>query len=220
MTVDKLYNDYKLTKNLKLHMYRVTAIAEIITKSINIPHLDIDLISKTCLLHDTGNIIKFDLENQYELIGEPEDKKEYWNQIQSEYRRKYDNDEDYATEKIAEEIGASEKIQSLIKKLHESDQVSILSSTDFNLKVCKYADMRVGPWGVISIEERWDDITKRYRNTNHSLSDPIKNERMKITSLEIESQLQKYSNINIKNIDDKIIEDLVKELPNRKANFT
>lgn len=200
-------------------MYRVTAVAEIITQNIEVPDLDPNLISKTCLLHDTGNIIKFDLENQYELIGEPEDKKEYWNQIRSEYRLKYKNDEEYATEKIAEEIGASKAIQSLIKKLHESDQVDVLASTNFNLKICKYADMRVGPWGVTSIKERWDDITKRYKNANHDLSNAIKNERMKNVSLEIESQLQEYSSINLKSIDDQMIEDLVRVLPTREANF-
>jgi len=59
MTIQQIYDHYDIMPSLQLHMLRVTAVAAMIVESFNQP-LDKNNIIKACLLHDMGNIVKFD----------------------------------------------------------------------------------------------------------------------------------------------------------------
>jgi 5'-deoxynucleotidase YfbR-like HD superfamily hydrolase len=56
----ELYDTYKIMPQLAAHQLRVAAVAYAITQAIFEPIHDEELIS-ACLLHDMGNILKFDL---------------------------------------------------------------------------------------------------------------------------------------------------------------
>ncbi len=60
MTIQQLYEKYEIMPNLQLHMYRVAAVAKMICDHFQKPINKQEVII-TCLLHDIGNIIKFDL---------------------------------------------------------------------------------------------------------------------------------------------------------------
>ena len=45
------------------------------------------------LLHDLGNIVKFDLEKYPDFLGKEKPRLEYWKKVQKEVREKYGSDD-------------------------------------------------------------------------------------------------------------------------------
>lgn len=66
MTILEIYKKYKIPHHLQLHILRVGAVATLIIDNINhelVTEFDRNLIITICLLHDMGNVIKFDFSN-------------------------------------------------------------------------------------------------------------------------------------------------------------
>ena len=73
MTISQIYNKYSIPINLKKHMLRVAAVGKIICDNTKDIKINKNLIIKTLLLHDIGNILKFDFSKTNLL--DPQDKK-------------------------------------------------------------------------------------------------------------------------------------------------
>ena len=159
MTIAALYEQYQLMPNLQEHQYRVTGVAALLCDHLQV-QLDREAILQACLLHDMGNIIKFDLMYFPEFL-EPKGL-EYWQGVQQEFVKKYGDNAHHATLKIVQELGVSERVRELIDAISFNQEKHNFESTDFSRKVCAYADMRVLPHGVLSLQERLDDGLKRY----------------------------------------------------------
>src|SRR3989344_1397907 len=104
MKIIEIYKKYKIPPNLQEHQLRVAAVALTICDNFN-SEIDKDSVIKAALLHDMGNIIKFDLSKFPEFL-EPEGI-EYWKRVKEEFRKKYGEDEHNATYEIAKEIGVN-----------------------------------------------------------------------------------------------------------------
>ena len=98
--ITDIYKKYNLMQNLVEHQLRVTAVAEMICETLDVP-VDKDLVVRVCLLHDMGNIIKSDL-NYFPEFVKPEGL-EYWQKVKDEFIEKHGNEEHFATEKICKE---------------------------------------------------------------------------------------------------------------------
>lgn len=159
MTIATLYEQYRLMPNLQDHQYRVTGVAALLCDHLQVT-LDRDAILQACLLHDMGNIIKFDLLYFPEFL-EPKGL-EYWQGVQNECIQTYGDNAHHATLKIVEELGVSKRVRGLIDAISFNQEKQNYESDDFSRKVCAYADMRVAPHGVVSLQERLDDGQKRY----------------------------------------------------------
>ena len=85
-TITDIYTEYRIPPALQLHQFRVTGVALQIIGSIDVA-VDADSIIVACLLHDMGNIIKFNLDYFPEFL-EPEGL-EYWQYVQNEFIEKY-----------------------------------------------------------------------------------------------------------------------------------
>lgn len=70
MKIAEIYQKYKVPPNLQEHMLRVAAMAEIIANSWPNNSLDREILLLACLTHDMGNILKFDLVNKINFLGE------------------------------------------------------------------------------------------------------------------------------------------------------
>ena len=70
MKISEIYQKYQIPPHLQLHMYRVSAVAWTICDNFD-EELDKIKIVAADLLHDMGNIIKFDLKLFPEFL-EPE----------------------------------------------------------------------------------------------------------------------------------------------------
>ncbi len=82
--------------------------------------------------------------------------------MQNEYKEKYGNDESIAHNKIAKELGMNDRIMELINAISFLGAPANSLDNDFGKKIIEYCDERVDPFGVVSLEQRFMDLRKRY----------------------------------------------------------
>ena len=196
-TVQEIYEQYRIMPQLQLHQLRVAAVGKLVCESV---HREItrENIVLAGLFHDMGNIIKFDLDYFPEFV-EPE-RKRYWENVKKEYIEKYGTEHHTANVAIATEIGLPQAAIECIRTVGFAQVQSVLESESFEKKVCEYSDMRVGPHGVLPLEERILDGRKRYLNRaskGWGLSAPI-DQFSKLVELEKELEKQIFAHARIK----------------------
>ncbi len=125
-----------------------------------------------CLLHDMGNIIKFNM-NLFPEFFQPEGV-EYWQGVKDDFIKKYGTDEHIATVEIAKEvlkdIKGKDRILDLIDAIGFSNAKRNAESRDYGWKIAAYADMRVEPQGVTTLESRLSDGNKRFKLNKPGIS--------------------------------------------------
>jgi len=210
MNVLQIYKKYKIPPYLQQHMLSVSSVAFSIADKFNSSLKKEDII-KACLLHDMGNIIKFDLSNN--LFNLSEKDLNHLRKVKKEFEDKYGFDDHEATYTIVSEIGVSENILKLIKSFGFSNSCNIAEGNNFEKKICGYSDMRVVPYGVVSLQKRLSDIRVRYES-KYSINEF----NMGKTCLErIEKQIFEQINIKPSDITDESIKKIVEEL--KDINF-
>jgi hypothetical protein len=207
--IAEIYSKYKIPPNLQEHQLRVAAVANQICDSLWVP-VDTGGVVITCLLHDMGNIIKFDLRKFPQFIEESSIP--YWEGIKEEYIEKYGNDEHTATLGIAKEIGISRGALSCLKKVGFSKAIDNAKSNIIEYKICSYSDMRVGPFGVLSLSERISEGQTRYKNTNRSHIFADKYNKIVESLIKVEDQIFENSNIRPNQITDESIRQYLNNL--------
>ncbi|QQS43327.1 HD domain-containing protein [Candidatus Roizmanbacteria bacterium] len=172
MTIQEVYQRYRITPALQLHQYRVAAIASYLSDNIKAVNKQKKEIVMACLLHDMGNIIKFNMELFPEFF-EPEGV-EYWQQVKDDFIDKYGTDEHIATIEIAKEVLGDmperERILDLIDAIGFSNAKRNAESSDYGWKIAAYSDMRVEPQGVTTLESRLRDGNKRFKLNKPGIS--------------------------------------------------
>jgi len=201
--------------NLRLHMYRVAGVASVICDNIA-ENVDRESIITACLLHDMGNIIKFKLD-LFPTFLEPEGR-EYWQNVQNEYFKKYGKDEHVATIDIAREVGVNEKVMHLLESIGFTQAKENYAATDFDRKIAAYSDMRVEPHGVVSLEDRFRDGRKRTRIHKPNSHDESLFEEMSSFLRKIEKQIFEKAAIKTDDVTDEKISDYVKKLSDFEVN--
>lgn len=196
MTISQIYLRYKIMPSLQQHQLRVAAVAKTVAESAD-QTLDIKSIITACLLHDMGNILKFDL-GVFPDFLQP-DGLEYWQSVKAEFRQKYGNDEHEANLAIAKEIGVSQKVLDLISAIGFLNIESHFKNKDLEKMICEYADCRVMPSGIVNLEERLADLERRYGFKYPSQEQ--KQLRQKFFTLERQSEGYIFSKAKIKPAD-------------------
>ncbi len=210
--ITDIYNQYKIMPNLQDHQLRVASVAGLICDSLDV-EVDKESIIKACLLHDMGNIIKFDLsytEKHFPEFLLPQGL-QYWQDIQNEYFEKYGKDEHEASIQIAHEIESNSSAVDLINCIDGFFVEKIAKENNIEQKICMYADNRVSPHSVVSIEERNIEAKKRYESHPHSLD-----EERRIFFMDnvnsIEKQIFSFSKIKPEDINDESIKIYFEDL--------
>lgn len=182
--------------SLQLHQLRVAAVAKLICNNFKKPLNERDVVL-ACLFHDMGNIVKFDLMVFPELV-KPEGV-EYWEAVKVEFRKKYGNDQHEVSEKIAREIGLSERVIDCIGAVAFSKAEQILAAGTWEQKICEYADSRVSPNGVDSLESRLREARKRYlvRNADNPIATTPQDRFEVVLEAEREIERQIFANATI-----------------------
>lgn len=158
-TILEIYDEYGIMPQLVEHQLRVAAVARAIVDVFPGP-LHVDELISACLLHDMGNILKFDLAYFPEFL-QPQGLA-YWEGVKERWRSKYGSDEHAATLAIAREIGVSDLTLDYIDAVGFSNAVANEKSNVFEKKIAPYADMRVAPYGITTLAERMEDANRRY----------------------------------------------------------
>lgn len=196
--------------SLQLHQLRVGAVAKIVADAYPDEIATYDIIV-AALFHDMGNIIKFNLELFPEFL-EPEGM-EYWGSVKKEYIEKYGTSSHKASVAIAHEIGLSDTVVELIDHISVSHLPEILEKGSVEQKIVEYADDRVGPFGVISVRERFADMARRYAG-RYDTPDEALAQYAKYTDVasRIEEDLLAKTNLAPTDINDAAVAPLVEEL--------
>jgi hypothetical protein len=204
--ITKIYEKYKIMPTLQEHQLRVAAVAKQICDNLTVP-VNEETVIKACLLHDMGNILKFDLTKFPEFL-EPEGAT-FWEGVKKEYIHNFGNDEHDASIAIAKELPVSEEVLKNIDSIG-FDKAEENKKGAIETQACAYSDMRVGPYGIISLEERLDDLRKRYQSrANYSLSKSMKRDQ---ALRDIEINIFKDSKIMPKDITNKSVAPIIEQL--------
>ncbi len=166
-TISEAYTTYRIPPNLQMHQLRVAAVGKTICDSFDTP-IDTQAVVLACLLHDMGNIIKFDF--SLPLDDKAEDIP-HWREVQREFIEQYGTDEHAATLDIIKEIGVDAAVMELINGVGFSKLERTRDNGSLEQKVCEYADLRVAPTGVVSLDERIKEGRARYSARNDVRSD-------------------------------------------------
>ncbi|KKP28571.1 MAG: hypothetical protein UR15_C0025G0020 [Parcubacteria group bacterium GW2011_GWA2_31_28] len=174
-------------------MLRVAALSQILSENWKDVNLDRKSITLTCIFHDMANIIKFDF-NRPSLFKEEENQTDYWEKVQQEIIQKYGSNIHQATLKICKEIGLPKKVLKLISNLEWDNALKVLENNDMESALTIYCDMRIGPYGIKSLNERIDDLQSR--NKNHDMN------FIRKAATVLEEKIQKSVSIDVNSIKD------------------
>lgn len=204
MKIQDIYEEYKIMPQLQLHQLRVAGVASIIADHYK-ENLNNDAIVSAALLHDMGNIIKFDLK----LFPEHLQPKglEYWEKLKEKFSSEYGDDEHEATYKIAEELKVSTKVMKLLKAYGFSKGKNTSEIENYEIKITAYSDHRVSADGVEPLMDRFRE------KMNRSSEDFIDYMNSMIPYwVKVEKQIFSNCKITPDYITDKKVESLINEL--------
>lgn len=197
MKIDEIYQRFSVPQNLKEHMFRVFGIISVIGKNWTGEKLDWNLIKKLSLLHDLGNIVKFNLKEE----------EMYLKETQKMMIDKYGADDHEATGKMVKELGFSGEAVDTIQSKSFGNSIEIAKSQNYLLKILYYSDMRVLPNGVGTLEDRLSDV----RNRMPKYSSRPDFEDLVSASRDIETQIQKSVSVPLSTINNETIIQFISE---------
>jgi hypothetical protein len=166
MKVVQAYSEYMVPTNLREHMLRVTALGKIITTNWTGAEIDQQAIIEACLGHDIPKPMNFDLTKQAEY-GMPLEEIDNLEKLQKRLKSRYGEDEHEAAVKVCEEIGCSQKVVKVVSKLEWSYVPELMKQNDLEPMITVYCDMRIGPKGILLLEQRLADLKSRTNTSEH-----------------------------------------------------
>jgi hypothetical protein len=198
MNILEIYKKYQIMPQLQEHQLRVAAVADAILDNLSLI-LERREIIAACLLHDMGNILKFDLTKSHIYLNKDIDIA-FWQKVKDQYMEKYGPDEHIASMAIAKELGVSGRIMELINAVGFEVSVDDAYGADFGKKICEYADDRVDPFGVVGLEQRFWDLHKRYAHKHPEPENQKKREKFENSLRQIERQIFEHCKIKPEDI--------------------
>lgn len=209
MTIQEIYSKYNIPINLQQHMLLTAKTAIAISEHWNGIPFNHQKIILACLLHDLGNLIKFDLKKYPEFLGEESKNRQFWKRTQEKMIAAYGSDEHLATEKMLKELHINSEVIRLILEKTFANACTIEKVDDWPLKILLYCDFRVGPYGILPLKERVKELMERsakYKDRS-DLLDAI---------ISIEQQIQKYTTVPLSTIGESIV--VISDVPLLEIN--
>lgn len=210
MKVLDAYTRYNIPPFLQLHQLRVAAVAKSIIDSFD-STLDGRAVLIACLFHDMGNIIKVDF-TQFPETFEPEGIA-YWRKVQADFVRRYGPDEHHATIAIGHELHLPLQAIAFMDHLGFSKLEHSRDTHSYEQKIVQYADTRVAPLGVLSMQARYAETRIRYQSRRTDIpGDDARYQELIAASEELERQIFSRCNIKPEDIADESVASVIEEL--------
>ncbi len=213
-SIEQIYKSYNTPRNMQEHMVRAAAIGNQICDSWKGPEIKKDDIIAVLLIHDLGNVVKMDLERKegLDLLGSEAGRVDFWKRIKKNMVEKYGSDDHIVSERIAEELKVSPRVRDILKKKIFMNNEETAGSKDWDVKIAAYSDQRSGPCGVLTLDERFKDLKRRYaKSANKNLDDPKIDAFIRCAFM-IEKQVLSNTDITSVDINDISIDKYVKIL--------
>ena len=135
--------------------------------------------------------------------------------MQGNFIQKYGTDEHFATREIASELGSDDITLHLLDSIGFSKIPSVRKKGSMDDKVVLYSDMRVGPFGIISIDERIDEGVRRRGQANNKTYD-FDVKEWRIFLHEVEADIFSTTDITPGYITDERVFPIIEELKHWK----
>lgn len=207
--IQDIYIEYQVMSNIAIHMYKVAAVADIINEHFK-ELIDKKTIIDACLLHDIGKIVDTDLTKFPEFL-EPEGLT-HWENVKKSFIDKYHKvNEHDVTLAIATDLGVNFGVLEILHIASFLETMTVKESKEFEKMIVLYSDMRVGINGVVTMQERLDDLHIRYKT--HPLS--ITEDRRVViekTLHEIEAEIFKNTDITPEFITEELVKSRIEKL--------
>jgi hypothetical protein len=162
LSIDHIYDKFEIPQNLRMHMKKVAGVGALLCENWSGPEITETDVVAVLLIHDLGNIAKFDLSSKssvevMEDIG-------YLKELKKRITAKYGYGDHEATFNMAKELAVEKSIISLLQRMSSfsAENHTLRNREDYEIMVCVYSDLRVSPYGVVSLKERINDIIDRY----------------------------------------------------------
>ena len=208
-----IYAEYHIPPWLQLHQLRVAAVGKMVCEGFK-DSINGDLVVATCLVHDIGAIVKFDFtfksHETLQNLCPPEDVP-YWVNVQKDMRARYGEKEYPASDAIIGELGL-ERVKEFFNKMGFAKMQSTLAEDHIEALAAQYADMRVGPYGILPLRERLADILARYSATYVREGRSEESTTYLPTALLIEKRLFERSSLRPENITNASVAPIIEEL--------
>jgi len=210
-TPREIYAEFRIMPNLQLHQLRVAAVAKLICGNLKQPVNTNDVVL-ACLFHDMGNILKSDLATFPEFL-EPQGR-EYWENVKTDFISKYGTNAHEGNVAISRELLLPAEATRYIDGMSFSWMRKTAEGSSFEQKICEYADMRVGPYGVLPMRQRLAEARERYVAANsgkpYYSEDGFK--ELATFAEQIERQIFQHVSIRPGDITDEALAPLIEEL--------
>lgn len=204
MKIEEIYKKFKINPALEKHQKLVAAITLKICDSLS-RKVDTKNIVTAALLHDLGNIVKGDVSNFV-----PAEDLDYWLEVQNETKGQYGDNATEATVKMIKDLNLreEEKVLEYLSWVGGSNLThrDMDDFKDLEHVILPYADGKVGPSGIVSIEERMEEANKRSKFKNH---DP---ERVRAAINRMEITIFTFSWMTKDEITEKTVEPYLKRV--------
>jgi len=198
--VNQIYKRFNIPENLARHMLWVAQIGVETIENWVGPNIDQENIISVLLLHDIGNIIKFELHSNEAKKNYSQRELEKLLPIQKKMIALYGNNADIANISILEEIGVNKDVIQLLTN-HSFDYLpTLLDSENWNEKIVFYADLRVAPWGIVPLKKRVENLRDRYSHRNQQWKNKTTYSNWLNWSNKLEKQLNQQTSIDLKHL--------------------
>ena len=164
--INDIYDEFDIPQNLREHMMRVAGAVALICDNWKGLKINKNDVVATALLHDLGNVVKYDLSPEGRKLVNDDSDVEQLKELQQSMIAKYGKDADMASAKMAAEAGVNKRVLDLITDNGIDHIEDTANSKDMEQKIVKYCDLRVLPRGIGSLKERFDEAKIRYSGRN------------------------------------------------------
>ncbi|MDE1874041.1 MAG: hypothetical protein KGI04_02890 [Candidatus Micrarchaeota archaeon] len=207
-SINDIYERFAIPPWLQLHMLRAGAVSNIICDSLSRITVNARDVVASTLIHDLGNIIKSNLDTNAALMGSEAARLDYWKSVKAETIAKYGGDEHIATVEMAKSIGASPRVIRIIENIGVPKIEAVGASADFEQKISSYSDLRVGPFGILSLRQRFEDFRERYKGRAKTLT-PERFEIVYGFAQQLENEVLNKTSLKQEQINDRSIEPYI-----------
>lgn len=160
MKILDIYEKFHIDIPLRNHQLSVAAICLYLNEKAALETNISNNIVSAALLHDIGNMVK----GKSDKFIEGKDF-EKWKKIEIDLRNQFGNDADTATSKMIDTLNLvnSEEIRKYIDLVGVKNLISKPKKfySEINNIILPYADLRIAPSGIVSVETRLDEARRR-----------------------------------------------------------
>ena len=204
--IGEIYKKLGIPKHLQNHMLYTASICYLL--SLNLVK-EFDILVEEMLFHDIGNLLKL---QPHEITCDLT----RW--IRDYLYNKFNGDDHLATNYICKLYGFSDERIERMNRKTLANNVKTAKSDDIKVKIEAYCDQRVSPEGVVSLQERLEELKKRHSKIKGATLYGKNADDIIKAAFEIEKQVLQSANIPKEFISNKNIENISKELINFKIN--